>query len=217
MILLGKILKEHVHEFELGKFVTFPDEKIIMGVREHYVFLIFRIIKIFLSVVAAAILISLVLGVFLQNSYLVLFTLLLTAFIGLSFILQAIVHWHFHLYVATNRKILELTYHPLVSEQTNSVLLDQIKCTEIDAEVYGFIPELLNMGDVKITFDRPTHHDEFVLKNIRSPRKIANILSIELNKDYPPLPTKNVQRLWYKDRLTNKFRFMEQNYGYSVN
>lgn len=59
-------------------------------------------------------------------------------------------------------------------------MLDKVNCTEIDLKVAGFFNELLEMGDVVITFDRPTHEEEFVLKDIYKPEKIEKFLTIRL-------------------------------------
>lgn len=207
------IFKENLYQEELGKFITFPGERVIVGIREHYVPLLFRILKILLVVFSAVIGVSIITFAFVNNFFLMVIASLLIAFAGSSFILQELVHWYFHLYIVTDRKILEIKYHPLISETTNSVLLDQIKCTEIDAEVYGFIPELLDMGDVKITFDRPTHQEEFVLRGIRSPRRISNLLSSELNKDHGN-NEEQMQQIWFKNRAKNRFQFInERRYG----
>lgn len=203
-------LNERLNLEDVKKFITFPDEKLIVAIREHYISLILRILKIFSITALSVILVSIPIFILLQNTSLLLFAIFLIFLTGTSLSLKELIHWYFHLYIITNRKILEIRYDPLFSETTNSVLLDQIRCTEIDAELYGFVSELLNIGNVEITFDRPTHQEEFVMKSVHSPRKISDYLTSELHRK----PDLLSQQLWYKDRHKNKFQFIERDMPY---
>ena len=59
---LGKIFKDKVEENELERFITFNGERVLLGVREHYVFLVFRILRIVLATFALAFLLALLPG-----------------------------------------------------------------------------------------------------------------------------------------------------------
>lgn len=213
-VIPNTFLKERLSQEDVKKFITFPGEKLIVALREHYISLLLRVGKVFSVTLVSIALMSVPIYLVLHDIPVLLFTFFLVFFAGTSLILKEIVHWYFHLYIITNRKILEIHYDPLFSEVTNSVLLDQIRCTEIDVELYGFISQLLNIGNVEITFDRPTHQEEFVLRNIHSPRKISDYLSAELHRQ----PDTNSQQLWYKNK-ESKYQYLERDrlYGNLAN
>ncbi len=199
-----KIFKEHLSQDEVKKFLTFPDEILILACREHFMPLVLRLLEEASFVILAGFVLSTI-------SYLifhyVLFSfaiLVSTLTMGSGVMIRELVHWYLHLYVITNKKLIEVRYNPLLSELSSSVLLDQIRCTEIDAELHGFISEILDLGNVSITFDRPTNQKEFILRSIRSPRKIANYLSCNLHADQ----SNESGRVWYKEPLSrNGFVF----------
>lgn len=113
----------------------------------------------------------------------------------ISLITKTIIDWYLHMYIVTNRRILEIQYKPFFSQDVNDVLLDQVRCTEIDVQIHGYIHGLMDIGDIIITFDRPTHQQEFVLHDIKSPRKIGTLLGHLLNT---PKDTINSAQNWYK-------------------
>lgn len=202
----SNIFKDWLEPEEVKKFLVIPGERLLLAIREHYEPLIIRLLEI----AGAALLVSIISAAgsfFLLHSLslsLLLFSTILL--LGSGLVLREIMHWYFHLYVITTKKIIEVSYSPLTSELSNSVLLDQLRCTEIDAELTGFISEFLDMGNVTITFDRPTHQTEFTLKNIRSPRKIANYLSSHLHSGEKDNPN----QIWFKMPKTNTYQFFEE-------
>ena len=58
--------------------------------------------------------------------------------------------------------------------------LDRVNCTEVDLISNGFFNEIIDMGDIMITFDRPTRHEEFVLKDIQGSHELATFLTQQL-------------------------------------
>jgi hypothetical protein len=155
-----------------SKFVTLAGEDLILIQRKHPLVFILPV-----SAASTLGLISLVTSVILYPFIANYFTLLLAAlFVIFIFIstaaIRSVVDWYFNLYVVTNRKIIEVSYKPLASRVTNEVLLDQVKCTEIDTKVGGMLNELLDIGDVIVTFDRPTHQEEFIFNDVEDPKAI---------------------------------------------
>lgn len=211
---LKTAFKDRLERHEVEKFMTFDNEELIFSTREHYIPLLFRVTQMILSTFFIS-------AVFFVISFFILHSLILAAsfFVvsilgGYALIVKELVHWYFHLYIVTTRKLLEVRYSPLLSEVTSSVLLDQVRCTEIDADLSGIISEHLNMGNVSITFDRPTHEDNFILKNIRAPRKVANLLSSQLHKTQ----TIDVQSLWVKNQPQGRPSYVGRvPYGYLSN
>lgn len=191
---LQTLFRDRLEEKEVAKFMTFPNEEFILATREHYVLLLFRVFQhlwmtLLVSTVFAGV------GYFIFRQIEIPSAIFFVCFLaGSGVALKEIVHWYLHVYIITTKKLLEVRYSPLLSEAINSVLLDQVRCTEIDADLNGIISEQLNLGNVSITFDRPTHQDFFVIKNVRAPRAISNLLSLELHKN----AMQETQNLWVR-------------------
>lgn len=208
---------DRLSDDQIGKFKLFEDEELIFATREHWLPLLIRLIqKTFLSLFVAAVFSSLLLLV-LHSISLSISAFFLIILVGNIASIRDLIHWSFHLYIATNKQIIEVHYSPLLSEAINSVLLDQIRCTEIDVEMYGLVPELLGIGNVELTFDRPTHKEEFVIRDIRSPRKIANLLSAQIHQS-PQARKLESQQLWVRELENNKYKFLGNvKYGFTTN
>lgn len=192
----------------LSCFLTLPEEQLLIARRKHW----------FLSAVRTAVAVffaflSIFTLFFLFRLSFFPFTLFLSIAIGivvlaLSLITKFIVDWYYHLYVVTTRKILEVCYSPLSSYKINDVLLDQVKCTEIDTRTNGILNELIDMGDITITFDRPTHQEEFVFTDIQDPKGMGIFLGDTLiDSVRQNMPT----TVWYRPKKKpSLFRFTEE-------
>lgn len=201
-------LKDRLTDSQIGKFKLFEDEELIFACREHWLPVTLRLIRksaigIAMAVAVTMVVFLLVHSVFLASGAFILI-FLTTGMISV----RDLIHWSFHMYIATNKQLIEVQYDPLVSQAINSVLLDQIRCTEIDVEMFGIIPELLGIGNVEVTFDRPTHKEIFVIRGIRSPRAIANLLSAQIHQTNPYLSNQQSRPMWTKELKNNKFRFL---------
>ena len=103
------------------------------------------------------------------------------------------------MYIVTNRKILELKYTPLTSYTVNDIMLDQVNCTEIDLISKGFLNEIIDMGDISITFDRPTNQEEFIFKDIQGSHELTIYLTQQLmdgGRQTGIIP--QTQTIWFK-------------------
>ena len=161
-------------------FLTLKGEELLLVKRRHPFVVLTPIIVIFC------------LTVFFISSAFVLFqdifyspslfyvTMLLLISIAISLCTKTIVDWYFHMYILTSRKILELCYTPLTSYIVNDIMLDRVNCTEVDLQSNGFFNEIIDMGDICITFDRPTRREEFILKDIRGSHELATYLTQQL-------------------------------------
>lgn len=211
----GFFLNDRLNDTQIERFLLFEDEELIFATREHWLPLVFRAVKhTFLSILlaATAAIILFVGASSISVSISVFFLILL---IGSMVIIRDLIHWSFHLYIATNKQIIEIHYSPLLSEAINSILLDQIRCTEIDVDMFGFIPEILGIGNVELTFDRPTHKEQFIIHGIRSPRTIAKLLSAQIHQVVPNGLTPVTKPLWIRELKKNKYRFLgDTPYGY---
>jgi len=129
-------------------------------------------------------------------------TTLLLISVAISLSTKIIVDWYFHMYILTNRKILELRYTPLTSYIVNDVMLDRVNCTEVDLQSNGFLNELIDMGDICITFDRPTRREEFVLKDIQGSHELATYLTQQLLDGSPnsnqSIMMQQQNTIWFK-------------------
>ncbi len=200
------ILQDRLDRNDIKSLLSFPNETLILSVREHPILLLFRILKIVPLGGFIALFTPITVYFFLKSFALSLEIFLLITAASCAYAIKEIVHWYFHLYLITNRKITEIRYNPLSSESTNSILLDQLRCTEIDADLRGFVSEIFDIGNVTITFDRPTHQETFTLVNIRSPRKIANALSSKLHAQ--SIQQRNI---WSRGAGGSGYTFLEEN------
>lgn len=178
-----------------SRFITLPGEKLIFAQRKHWLAVGLPIF--ILSVMGIMCLASLIVTslFFMNYMFLLIPAYLLLLIFMLSLALKLIINWYFNIYIVTNRKIMEISYSPLSSHQTNEVLLDQVKCTEIDTKIEGLINDFLDIGQVIITFDRPTHQEEFVFNYMESPRTIEAYL----------------QGALYRNTFQNNYLYTQQN------
>ncbi len=102
---------------------------------------------------------------------------LLLCMFALMFTVKVLADWYFHFYVITDRKIAEVCYLPLSTHYVNEVMLDRVKCTEVDVRTEGLLHQLLNIGSVTVTFDRPTHEDAFMFWYIGNAQEIGSRLT----------------------------------------
>jgi membrane-associated HD superfamily phosphohydrolase len=150
-----------------SNFLGLKGEELLLVQRRHIFLLVYPIILNFFifSIFSAAA--YFIFSYVLPSVPLLIVSLLLMLCMAISLSIYTAVYWYFHLYILTNRKILEVKYTPLFSHVVNDIFLDKVNCTEIDLSSKGFFHELIDMGDVSITFDRPTHQEEFVLQDIK--------------------------------------------------
>lgn len=195
-----KLLKSSIQ----SKFITMPGEEVILVQRKHWSVFIFPIIAF--SILGAISIISLItLAALFQNYAFLSISLLLAISAGLiSLVTKSIIDWYLNLYIVTNRKIIEVSYKPLSSRGVSEVLLDQVKCTEIDTQITGIVNDFLDVGDVVVTFDRPTHQDEFTFINVPDPRKVERYLENAFYTQKSPNSNVNLLR---EDQIGQSERF----------
>ena len=177
-------------------FLTLKDEHLLLVKRRHPFMVILPIFVIGIVTVFFISTSFLLFQSFIVSYSLFFVTSLLLISIAISLITKVIVDWYFHMYILTNRKILELKYTPLTSYIVNDVMLDRVNCTEIDLISNGFLNEIIDMGDISITFDRPTKQEEFLLKDIQGSHELATYLTQQLMDGKQPdlMP----QTIWFK-------------------
>lgn len=180
---------------EVLSFLSLPNEKLLFIGKPHVITLFLPLVSIctiFLCLLISGIYFFPLLYSFPLLSLISIFIIISLGIIGL---LAAIFDWLIHFYIVTDRKIIEMRYAPPISHSLSTILLDQVRCTEVDTQKHGLIREMLNIGDVTITFDRPTHQEAFVLKDIKLPEKVSIYLSdilTQKNNEGPKMP------FWYK-------------------
>lgn len=160
------------------------NDRILIFTRSHIFYLS---LKIFFNSVIGFIL-ALVAGFSLTVSYPSFIMLIFSETLILTFIMtlnvNEFINWYFHFYLVTKRKIVEVWNTPFGKYFINEIMLDRVKCTEVDISSNGFINQVLRIGDVIVTFDRPTQHrDSFVFHNIANANSIREILSDYFSED----------------------------------
>lgn len=127
---------------------------------------------------------------------------------------KLIIDWYFHFYVLTDHRILEISYKPLFSDKINNVILNQVKSTEIDINTVGIINKLLDIGNVIITFDRPTHEEEFIFSNIKNPKSVGFLLCNALDVSRSNINIKEPAIVWFRSKKKkdgdDNFKFIEE-------
>lgn len=188
-------------------FLTLPRERLVFAQRQHWFVLIVPILgTIFISILCFITIFFLSIIHFYSFFLLITGSLLLLT-LTISAITKLTMEWYFHFYLVTNRKILQITYKPFINDKINELLLDQVKCTEVDVNVNGILNETIDMGDVTITFDRPTHEEEFTFSHMQSPRQIGLFLADAFDTH----PEENTNIIWYHQKTKeSRWRFTEQ-------
>ena len=197
-----------LNEYEVKKFLSVVGEKLVIATRRHWFVLATPIVAILAgsaTLVLISLSLSLLIPLFAKTTFFISSLLLITS-ITLSFITKTVVDWYCHLYIVTTRKILEVCHAPLTSSKINEVLLDKVRCTEVDIKVNGPVEEFIDIGDVIVTFDRPTHQEEFTFEGIKDPKTVGLFLSDILDG-----PQESSSGRWYRQRgKPRHFQFMEE-------
>lgn len=157
------------------------EEKVLLRKRHHWFILFTKIVGLGILYVLFVILSVSAFTILIPNLYLLAISNVVIGLVASSMLIKMIVDWHCHFYVVTTKRVLELCYKPLFSDRLNNVILNQVKSTEIDVATDGIINKMLDMGDVTLTFDRPTHQSEFVFNNIKNPEAVGMLLSEALD------------------------------------
>lgn len=196
----------------LGRRADGSEENILLRRRRHVFVLIPPIATI---ATLSIILIAGVLFTFMQVFDLLFIGIslsLVIAAIALSLVIKAIVDWYFHFYILTDRRILEIAYQPLFSDKVNNIILNQVKSTEIVVEQNGIVNKIFNKGNVIITFDRPTHEDEFIFYDLKNPKNVGFLLAdaLDLITTANDKNNGNAKFTWYKGRDEKKQFYMTE-------
>lgn len=179
-------------------FINHEGEAILLALRPHFLTLIPSLILlpflilVFLAAVTVA---SIFLPLSLNSFYLISVVIVL----GLFLLGKILLDWYFHFYFITDRKILELTYSPLAGCIINDILLDQVKCTEVDMQTSNLFYQFFDIGNIIITFDRPTHKQGFILENIKDYRKIGTYLG-KIMVPQQEGEKKPAEAMWLRDK-----------------
>lgn len=166
----------------IGNVITLPQEELIIAVRQHWFILGVGIISTVLLAIVLIIILYFIFHVFIQLSSSFISLSLITLAVAVAIMAKLTVDWYYHLYVVTTRKILEICCQPFFSDMVNDVFLDQVRTTEIDVTILTMVHEFLDMGDVVIVFDRPSHEMVFTLSNIENPRAVGAMLGDALEE-----------------------------------
>ena len=186
----------------------FPAEKNLLRVREFWIVLIWPILATLVVGFIIACGFGYILTLYFNRPLLVLSSSILILAVASSIIAKILIDWHGHFYILTTHRILEVCYKPLFSTYINNVILNQVKSTEVDIEGNGLINQLFNIGNVMITFDRPTHQEEFRLMNIKNPKAVGFLFAEVLDFKKADVMDNPV---WFKTKKPeHPFRFTQE-------
>ncbi len=123
---MKNLIKGALDNINIEKFLTLPDERLILSVRKHW----FTVVPpISMAVFGAFVFMSISFFLFLRTSLFTfpIFISSIMALLALSLLVisKIIIDWHYHFYIVSTRRILEITCTPLFSYNACDVLLDQ--------------------------------------------------------------------------------------------
>lgn len=159
--------------------LTLPKEFILLAKREHIFVPSLKLVFIALLaivLVTAGTFIHIVPGVIFDSLPIFLAFTLITLAVFANLALKVVFDWYYHIYIATNRKLIEIRSKPFFSDKIYNVFLDQVRTTEVDTSIPTFVHEFLDMGNVIIGFDRPSHEEAFTLTNVKEPEETASFM-----------------------------------------
>lgn len=182
-----------------NNFLDLQGEELFLVQRKHIFTLISPILLIISFFLMFAVLSFLLFYYIFASMMLFVLSLLLFVSISMSLSVYSFAYWYYNLYILTSKKILEVKYSPLSSHVINDIFLEKVNCTEIDLSTKGFFHELIDMGDLTITFDRPTHQEEFMLQNIKNCDDIGKFLTQKLMDKKREMAG---ETLWFRSKNT---------------
>lgn len=166
-------------EYDNPNLVNLREEKVLVAKKEHWVVLLKPLSLVFF-ITFVFIFIAIFIYFFTNSIVLSLLLVVLAFLFCLSLISKTLIEWYFHIFIATDRKLLEIKFSPSSSTLSNDIMLDQVKCTEIDIKAEGLLNELLGVGNVTFTFDRPVGRKNFKMTSVKHYREVGKFLSYEL-------------------------------------
>lgn len=198
---------------DCSKFLTFEEETILVAVKKHPFTLIANFAVI--GFVLLFLVVILFVGIYFITSFFILLVGTITiGLLGTGLIIHTLIDSYYHIFIVTNRKLLEVRFLPFAQSVVNEILLDQVKCTELDMKCDGFIHNIFNIGSVMLTFDRPTHQEVFLIPHISDYRKIGMIISqviVAQRQVVKENQNMEAKEIWFKvPNQENKYKFMEE-------
>lgn len=188
--------------------LTFPDEEILIAKRQHWLVLFSSVVTSSIVGTIFLLLAYLFSWIVLKDGLLIFLSITTVLLLSASIIIKNIINWYYHVYIITNHKIIEYDCKPFFSEGVSDILLDLVRCTEIDIHTKGVINQIFDKGDIYITFDRPTHEEGFVIKDIDSPKLTGELLNQVFIAD---LSNNNSNATWVKNKNgKGKYRYIEE-------
>lgn len=184
---------------EILSYLSTNDEKLLYVGKPSAIILIPRFLVALLGLGVIYVLIHYVTLLILNNLALYMLGVFGLIFLGFFASVFLTLDWLFNFYIVTNKKIIDMQYAPPISHNLSTILLDQVRCTEVDLQKNGLLRELLDIGDVIITFDRPTHQEVFALNNIRHPERVSLYLGHALTVLRTETP---IEPFWFRPQTT---------------
>lgn len=195
-----------IHQ-SLSHLLKLPQERLVIAKRKHWFVLVVPLALAALFFIVSGSFAVAFFAVFSHSAALFLVSTLAVLVITVSLIAKLLIDWYAHFYIVTTHRIVETFFVPLFSYVVNDVLLDQVRCTEVDVKINGMINQFVDMGDITITFDRPTHQEAFTISDIKNPHTVGSLLADSL--DSLRHLQQSPQSMWFRDKPGKQLRFSE--------
>ncbi len=192
---------------DLSHLLKLPEERLIIAERKHWFVLVVPLALAALFFIVSNGIAITFFAVILHSGALFLVSILAIFVITVSLVTKVIIDWYAHFYIVTTHRIVETFFIPLFSYVVNDVLFEQVRCTEVDVKMNGMINQFVDMGDIIITFDRPTHQEAFTISDIKNPHMVGSLVANSL--DHLKYSQQSPQNMWFRDKSNSKLRFSE--------
>ncbi len=195
-------------EHDCSKVLTLSGEKIYLVIKQHFITIIPSLLLIFFLAWFFLLIGTVIMVLYKELILLSSIFMLLTISTALGLFAQTLINWYFHMYIVTSKKLLEIHYSPISSHIASEILLDRVKCTEVDMRTEGLIYQFLDIGSVSITFDRPTHQQEYIISSIKNYRVVGALMANKFIRSTTENPSKPQDR-WFKDKDSDRYIYTE--------
>jgi len=172
---------------------NFDNEQTIIAKRRHWLNPFSQGITIVVFALGVFSSIIVIFSLF-SDKRLVILSLLLVATVTIGLIAKIVIDWYFHFYAITTKRILEVAHSPIFFSKVDGLLLDQIRCIEIEERRSGPMKEIFDFGDVIVKYDSASRSGIFKFHNIPCPDEFVHTLNRVILPQNAPYQFQQIRR-----------------------